>query len=478
MTVRKQEAYERALTLFGRIFFNTPEDDARFFLGTIKMNVVLLFYALIIERETDEGRNPLFPKSTGAWRFGDHFIVFEENNSELWDTDKEYFTMHKQEKRSETGVAVLNYGVDLERFASLEEIQQHENVSAVFGATGNLGSEASFAVLRKRHLLLVPAFYRFIFRHTAVLIRAYRVLVRHAETSVSLVGFLRYLWYPAFQSARFRGILALIARRRLAGTILFSDMENSTGDSWMLWSMQYGFRTKVYSHGSSLHSNQRRYFAPDTYYVYTTHHERAIENAGFSSPEVVLSRSRRIQESRPAADTASRQTVRRAAFITGMERNCEAPFTDTAVLMRYAEQLAAFFERTETPFVIKSHKLRDWHEQYDALARHFSTTEHIKTRWSGDDLENIDVGILASTETTLTLQLMQRGIPVVTCAEIIPAIRTEHFFDPLFPFVARSEEDVLRYLERLMQDEDAYREASASARRTFCSFMPQECGES
>ena len=234
----------------------------------------------------------------------------------------------------------------------------------------------------------------------------------------------------------------------------------------MLWSKFYGFRQIVYPHGSSLYFNQHRYFEPDIYYIYTTHHEKAIKDAGFS-PKVIISAPRWLK----AEEIVKRNTILNIAFITGMEKNSEVPFGDKEILFDYLESLSHFACQRNLSLLIKSHKLLDWHKDYDGFANKFLCVKHIKERWTQQDIGKIDLGILVTTESTLALQLLHAGIPVIPCTELVSQIWTKHLSAPYLQFTAASKKELLDLLERFLKDKEFYLGAQQEARAISFSLL-------
>lgn len=459
----KLQAYENALTLFGKIFSQLRSKESCYLFASIKFDFVFFLFALICGGSGVKHIKPgkrFFPRNFNEWQFGDRLIFFDNNNPNLWDIDKNYFRGDKIIKKNGEGLAVLSYGLDLARAFTLEELKEKEQVGAVIDWKSKKKWRVLFSIL----------FFYFFSQNLVVLSKIYRFLKKNSKTNLSLFDFLRYFIYYAFHSARIRYFLKALSRNKAIGKVIFSDIDNAWGNSFMLWSKFYGFYQIVYSHGSSLYFNQRRYFEPETYYVYTTHHEKAIRDAGFASTVILRSPSWSTKE----VDRLIKSEVHNIAFVTGMEKNLEVPFGDKEILLDYLQNLSDFASRENLSLLIKSHKLLDWHKDYDDFAKKFQCVRHIKERWSQQDIGQIDLGILAVTESTLALQLLYVGIPVITCAELVPQIWTKHFSAPYLQFLVNSKKELLELLEKLLKDREFYLKAQEEAFSIFNSFMKKQ----
>ena len=459
----KLQAYENALTLFAKIFSQLKGRENRYFFATIKFDFVFLLFALIYGgsgvKDVKPGKR-FIPRNFNEWQFGDRVILFDNNNQNLWDIDKDYFRRDIITKRNGDGLAVLSYGLDLGRAFTMEELNEKEKVGAVI----------DWASPKKWRVFFSVLFFSFFYQNLAALFQIYRFLGKNSKTNLSLFDFLRYFLYYPFHSARIRYFLEVLSRNKTIGKVIFSDIDNAWGNSFMLWSKFYGFHQIVYPHGSSLYFNQRRYFEPETYYVYTTHHERAIKDSG-SSSAVIISLPGWLKKDTSAYQPAKREIINNIAFITGMEKNLEVPFGDKKIMLDYLEDLSSFARSSHTSLLIKSHKLLDWHKEYDDFSERFQCVKHVKERWSQQDIGQIDLGILAATESTLALQLLRSGIPVITCAELIPQIWTKHLSAPYLQFVVNSKKELLELLERLLKDKEFYSKSREEAVSIFNSLI-------
>lgn len=461
--MRKLQAYENALTLFGKIFFQLKSKESRYFFASIKFDFVFLLFALICGGSGVKHIKPgkrFFPRNFNEWQFGQRHIFFDNNNPNLWDIDKDYFRRDAIAKRNGDGLAVLSYGLDLGRAFTLEELNRKERVLSVINWDSRI-----------RWLMLLSInFFYFFFKNIAALLKIYKIMLQNCRTNLFFPDFLRYFVYYAFHSARIRCAVKALLSNRAIGKVIFSDIDNAWGNSFMLWSKFYGFHQIVYPHGSSLYFNQRRYFEPEIYYVYTTHHERAIKNSG-SSSATIISLPGWLKKDTSIYRPVKREIINNMALITGMEKNLEVPFGDKEIMLNYLEDLSSFACSRHIALLIKSHKLLDWHKEYDDFSKRFQCVKHVKERWNQQDIGQIDLGILAVTESTLALQLLRLGIPVITCAEILPEIWTKHFFAPHLQFMVNSKKELLELLDRLLQDKSFYLKAQEEAFLIFGSFI-------
>ena len=130
----KLQAYENALTLFGEIFSQLRSRGNRYFLASIKFDFVFFLFALIHGgsgvRHIKPGKR-FFPRNFNEWRFGDRFLAFDRNNSDIWDVDKNYFRRDATMKRNGESLAVLSYELDLGRAFTIEELNEKEKIGAV-----------------------------------------------------------------------------------------------------------------------------------------------------------------------------------------------------------------------------------------------------------------------------------------------------------------------------------------------------------
>lgn len=462
--MQKLNAYESALTLFGRIFSQIEKRRDRYFLSALKFDLVFFFFALIWNRNKNgsERDGRLFYRNFNEWQFGKRYISYEKNEPELWDGDKDYFREDRVEKRNGDGLAVLSYGLDLERVFAMDELKRKQKISAVIDWKGG----------KKWRFLGGISFYYFLFKNIIALFKIHKLLVKNARTNVSWFGFLRYFAYYTFHSARIQYFLRALTQNNDIGKVIFSDIDNVWGNSFMLWSRFYGFRQIVYPHGSSLYFNQRRYFEPDVYYVFTTYLENIVKNSGIPS-KIVRLRPKWLRKYN-SYEVVKRDVFKKLAFVTGMEKNLEISFNDKEILLNYLRDTSRFSCQKGLSLFIKSHKLLDWHKEYDLMSERFDCVSHIRGRWNIEDLKQIDVGILAVTETTLALQLLYVGVPVITCSEIMSEIWTKHFSAPRLQFVVNSKKELLELLERLRGDKEFYLKAQEETRSISSRLLSED----
>ncbi len=438
----KLEAYEEALTIFGSLFEALAEREERYFLASIKFDLVFFLFALIENKGSTRAlQMRLFPSNFNEWSFGNKWLEGKENNPALWDRDIAYFRSEKKEKRKGNVLGVLNLGLDLKRFSTIEELSSAETLRIVDWK-------------QKRFNIF------FFIQNVRTLLWTYRFL-RTYETNLTVLRFFRYFLYYAFHVARVRSKVCSLAKDGEVGKVLFSDIDNAWGNSFMLWSKYYGFSQIVHPHGSSLYHNKRRYFEPDLYYVYTTHHERVLRELGLTSEVVRL-----LPKWAGGAPEAHSENPKNIVFVTGMEKNLEVPVAEKETLLRYIQELST----QELPIAIKSHKLLDWHKEYDALTS--SLVRHVHERWSVADIANVGVGVLATTESTLALQFLYCGVPVITCRELVSEIWTKHWSAPILQFEVASSSELMELLARMKEDTEFYKEARREARGQFSSLVP------
>jgi hypothetical protein len=472
----KISSYEKSLTLFGRIFSKLSDDRGRYFLGAIKHDFVFFLFALIWRGDNSSEKKGFsagdkqigkrfFPKNFNEWKFGSRFIVFEETNRDLWDLDIKYFRNNEQEKKQGGQSAVLTYGLDFGRAFTLDSLGREEKIGVVVDWQGDLPG-GSFRTVKKWRVFLSASFYGFILQNLNYLAKIYGILTKNCRTNVSRFDFFRYFVYYTFQSARIRCLMMILSGYPDIGKVIFSDIDNAWGNSFMVWSRFYGFSQIAYPHGASLYLDQHRYFEPDVYRVYTVCHKEAIEKSG-SPSRIVVSSPAWLKGDYLSDKSAGNRPVKKIAFVTGMEKNLEVPFGDKETIMNYLGALSGFSREKGVSLLIKSHKLLDWHQDYDDFSKKFDGVSHIKDRWNYNDIRQIDIGILASTESTLALQLLCLGKPVITCSEAVSPIYKKHFSAPDLQFVANYRQDLLCFLERLLTDNDFYLRSQEEARLLF-----------
>lgn len=471
------EAYERALTLFGELFFRLKGKKARYFLASIKSSFVFFLYGLILngERVTSggtlhAGKEKIFPRTSADWSFGAQYLKYEKNDAELWNADKVFFTNERSENRVGEGVAVLSYGLDLHRAFELGDLEKKEKIGALVNWTGGLKSRP-YPITRNSDIYFTSSCLYYFLMHIKYLFDVLKELRNMGGANMGMVFFIRHFINYAFCSARVRGAIQVLSRNKALGRVLFSDVDSIWGNAFMLWSKEAGFAPIAYAHGSSLYANKRRYFYAEKYYIYAMHHERLIKEDNLADRvEMILPHWLKDESNAPTI--SDRNSIKRIAFVTGMERNLEAPFTDQKLVIGYINKLAEFTNRNGLSLVIKSHKLGDWHERYNKIANQFSHVEHIQSRWSLIDLKNVDLAVLAATETTLALQLLSLGIPVVTCIELVPEIRFKHFGDPEIQLSVSSVAELIEMISQLQENADLYRNSRKQAKELFTYLMP------
>ncbi|MAF42801.1 MAG: hypothetical protein CMI54_01350 [Parcubacteria group bacterium] len=479
--MNKLQAYEKALTLYGSIFSQLTTKESRYFLSTLKHDFVFFLFALIWKRANlKEGSslrknlsigNHFFPRNFNEWQFNGRWLSFGENNQELWEVDKNHFIKEGITKREGKRLAVLTYGLDLERAFNFQELLKERDIGTVIDWQGNLKGNPSFKIIKKSKIFN-PLFFYFFIKNIRVLFKIYQLLKKECQTNSSLLDFLRYFTYSAFVSARIRFFLKILAKNKSIGTVILSDLDNTWGNSFLFWSHFYGFKQVVYPHGSPLIFNKNRYFAPNEFYIWTNYQENALkEQKTYSGITPFLpSWLKNIDQGRLEIRNKKNQ-VRRLAIITGMEENLEVSFSDREKIIDYMEEISDFASRNNLLVRLKSHKLLDWHRDYDNLAQKYECVTHVKERWKLEDLENIDLAILMNTSTTLALQLLFSGVPIITCKELISEILTKHFSVPYFQFVAKTKLEVQDYLGRLINDEEFYQKAQDEARSIYNSAI-------
>jgi hypothetical protein len=136
----------------------------------------------------------------------------------------------------------------------------------------------------------------------------------------------------------------------------------------------------------------------------------------------------------------------------------------------YAESAAKEACTKGMPFVIKSHKLLDWHDTYDTLAARYPCVTHERERWGIAALSRIRYAILATTESSMALQLLYCGVPVITLGTVVSQVWTKHLSAPLFN-PAYSQAELAEKIAALDRTEE-YERAAAESRRLFESLIP------
>lgn len=454
----KLESYESALTLYGKIFSRLSGKSACYFLGTIKRDFVFFLFALIWKgaggASALKSKSRLLPRNFNEWTFGQNRVVnAPKTDSALWNIDRVYFHDNPDAKRVTEGLLILGCGIDFEKHFTLENLGNTKEVRAIVDWT----KKPRFGGIQ----VLI-----FFLENLASLCRAQRILAQRCALKCSLMAFLRYFVYYAFASARIRAMIWRAAKNKDIGKVMSSDLSNVIGNSFILWSNFYGLSQIAYPHGSPLFLDKDRYFEPEEYYIWTIYQKNyAVHTSGGKQMNFARHPPKWAEHPRPPL--VLKNKIRQITIITSMEENLEIPFGDREKLISYIEAIAQFAASKDISVYIKSHKLLDWHDDYDALSKKYGNVTHVKKRWRTEQLENIDIGILMNTSTTMALQLLSLGIPVVTCKDVMSEIVHAHFCAPYFPDIAESKENVLRILETLIRSNESYKQAQIKAREAF-----------
>lgn len=460
----KLEAYESALTLYGKIFLELPGRNARYFFGTIKRDFVFFLFALIWKGAGGaselKSKSRLIPKNFNEWTFGRRTILLANSpanpwtGTALWNIDCDYFRKNAPPLKNSRGITVLGCGIDFEKSFDLETLAHERNI---------LGVE------KKSYFHNVKS-TPFFLQNCSVLFKIYRILKKNCTLRCSLIAFLRYFFYCAFVSARIREMIQGVAKNNNIGKIMSSDLDNVVGNSFILWARFYGLAQIAYPHGSPFFLNKNRYFEPEEYYIWTIYQKNyALEtNSGKDTKFIYYP---------PKWATADAgQTPRwpsgpnpplKIAIITAMEENLEIPLGNRETLLDSMEEIAKFAVARNILVYIKSHKLLDWHDDYDALCRKYNNVIHFKKRWRTEQLQNITIGVLMNTSTTMALQILALGIPVITCKDVMSEIVPKHFSAPHLQHKSENVASLLGILEGLVSDKKKYELAREQAVQIF-----------
>ncbi|MBI2625272.1 MAG: hypothetical protein HYW70_02985 [Candidatus Nealsonbacteria bacterium] len=464
----KLNTYEAALTLYGELFSALRNRGERYFLGSIKRELIFLFFALIWNKD-NPSKTPSAkigvrfpPRNFNEWKFGSRYIGFNEINPELWDLDQKYFNDDIVPKRTGKKSAVLSYGFDLKRAFQLQDLMKEINIGTVVDWKGNLKRDEGFAVIKKPWPSL-----KFWIGNTITVFKIYRFLKKKTAPGPSLFDFLGYLSYQTFVSARIRTILKTISKDKSIGSVVFSDVDNILGNSFSLWSRLFGFSQIIYPHGSPFDFNKHRFFKPDQYYIWTKFQENDArsKNPGVKTIPLVPERFKK----NPQLDNKIREKIKNVIIATTMEENLEVPFGDKDKIVEYIREICDFLKGKGVSVYIKSHALLDWHEEYDKLAKEYDFLEHVKERWGLDKQKDMDLAIMLNPRTTLTMQLLYLGIPTIISLETTPEIAQKHFSVPNFPLSVKTKKELISLLDRFLSDKDFYRKAREEALATFKS---------
>lgn len=460
----KLEAYESALSLYGKIFSELRSRDARYFFGTIKRDFVFFLFALIWKGTGGaselKSKSRVIPRNFNEWTFARRTILLTSTSTSqllgeaaLWNADRAYFRKHAPAQKTSDGVAILGCGIDFEKNFDLETLAREREI---------LGTpQKSFL----HNIKSIPFFLQNFF----ALFAMYGALKKSCVVRCSLTAFLRYFIYYAFASARIRAMIKDIAKDERIGKVMSSDLDNVVGNSFILWSHFYGLAQISYPHGSPVSLNKNRYFEPEQYYIWTIYQKNyVLETNGGKPIRFIYHPPKWAINPSPS----SKNGVCKIAVITAMEENLEIPFGNREVLLDYVEEIAKFAAERNISVYIKSHKLLDWHDDYDRLCQKYSNISHIKRRWKTEQLQDIDTGILMNTSTTIALQLLSIGIPVITCRDAMSEIVPKHFSAPYLQYKSENAADLLGILEGLMSDKKKYELACEQAVQIFERAKP------
>jgi len=460
----KLEAYESALALYGAVFSQIASKEMRYFLGAIKRDFVFFLFALIWKgaRGASElkSKGRLIPRNFNEWSFGKRAILLNtpataDNPEYIWNIDRDYFRANAPGQKTAKGIAVLGSDIDLEKTFDLADLARAREISIV--------SKKS----RLRDIQAVS----FFLENFIALFFVYRALKNNCAFHCSLVQFLRYFIYYAFASARMRAMVQKVAANPNIGKIMSSDLDNVIGNSLILWSRFYGLAQIAYPHGSPLVVNKNRYFEPEEYYIWTTYQQKYSDEFCIKKPNILYRAPQWVGQ--PPSQYAGHR-MSRIVIVTAMEENLEIPFGERDKLIAYIESICRFAREKNIDVCIKSHKLLDWHADYDKLCQKYSNLIHVKKRWRIEQLLEVDIGVFMNTSTTMALQMMSLGIPIITCKEVMSEITHKHFRAPYFPHIVNSKEELIYDLEKLRQSKDLYRNRQIEATDTFLKSIITE----
>ncbi len=474
----KLTSYETALALYGLIFSQLKRKEQRYFLGTIKHDFVFFIFALIVNgTRRDNGnfqsKSRIIPRNFNEWHFGKRRITFDntapnESNSSLWNRDRDYFLNNTSARKNTDGIAVLTYGIDLEKSFELENLTKEREIKAIVDWKGDLKhANINGAMVVKKSLISNIKSLPYFLENLAALAPIYRGLAKNCGLRCSLPAFLRYFIYYAFASARIRSIISRLSKDNRIGKVMLSDLDNVVGNSFSLWSQFYGFSQIVYPHGSPVFLNKNRYFEPDEYYIWTTYQKTYAKETQNSRTKFIPFPPKWLQK----FSIKQKEEVRKITIVTAMEENLEIPFGNKEKLIDYIEEICEFALERNILVNIKSHKLLDWHDEYDKLCARYKNLTHVKSRWNIEEITETDIGVLMNTSSTLSLQLLYCGIPVITCEESMSEIVPKHFSAPRLQFIVKNKIELLKILEQLTSDKEFYKKAQTQALETFRSIF-------
>lgn len=456
----KLAAYESALTLYGLIFSQLPDKNSRYFLGTIKRDFVFFIFALIWKGAGGaselKSKTRLIPRNFNEWTFGNRTILsptgecFSADLRAIWNIDRDYFRKNAPLLKNASGIAILGSGIDLEKSFDLETLAREREIRAVIKKSWRSDIQA------------LPFFAK----NFTTLFSIYRILKKNCELRCSLLAFSRYFVYYAFASARFRAVVANATRDKRIGKFMSSDLDNVIGNSFILWGRYYGLAQIAYPHGSPVSLNKNRYFEPEEYYIWTIYQKKYAEEISSNNRLKYIYYPPKWVSQTYSRLNASRE-VKKITIVTAMEENLEIPFGNRGALLDYIEEIAKFAAPKHIQVFIKSHKLLDWHDDYDALCKKYSNVTHVRKRWRTEQLQETDIGILVNTSTTMALQLLSLGIPVITCKEVMSEIVPKHFSAPYLAPMAKNKFELLKVVEKLHSDMAYYRRLENNGSETF-----------
>ncbi len=453
----KLESYESALSLYGAIFLRLKGKEARYFLGTIKRDFVFFLFALIWKgaggASALKSESRLIPRNFNEWSFGRNAILSMNPTAfgggvNFWNIDRDYFRSNASPQKNAQGIAVLGSGIDLEKIFDLADLDRERRITIV---------------VKKSRAHDIKSFPLFLQNFTT-LFSIYNILKNICALQCSITSFLRYFIYYAFASARIRAMVQRVAANPSIGRVMSSDLDNVIGNSLILWSRFYGLAQIAYPHGSPLVVNKNRYFEPEEYYIWTTYQQKYTDEFCVKRPKLIYRAPQWAVQ--PPLQYAGRR-MSHIVIVTAMEENLEVPFGEPDKLVNYIESICQFALEKKMTICIKSHKLLDWHSDYDKMCQKYSNLIHVKKRWRIEQLQEMDIGVFMNTSTTMALQMLSLGIPIITCKEVMSEIVPKHFSAPYFPHIVNSKEELIDHLEKLRQSKDLYRNRQIEARDIF-----------
>jgi hypothetical protein len=363
---------------------------------------------------------------------------FSKKNFILPQTDLPHLNYQKQR------IGILNYGLDLHKFFSNKDLKKFKNINAIL-RWGNEKKSKDVHYYSTSIVFFSYVFYRNFILSLFVIIKFYLYLQKNTETNLSIFGLLRFTLYPCFALSRIGALIDCMRKKSNINTFLFSDISNVYSSSFMAWSDYYKCYTIVHSHGGSMDLNGYLPHYPNFYYVSTAYLRRLL-NSVCSENTIIYKEKYQFDPRYSFKKNIGKPKI--IAFVTGMELNKNTPIGDKNKILKYLEKLINLTKKYQITLIIKSHKLLDWHDDYEKLASEHNHVQHVKARWKPNDLLDIDLAICASTETKLFLDFLLKGRTTLVCSSLIPDIKKIYHFNPTFSTSCKSLDQLIDLLEK------------------------------